>query len=124
MPKLPLPVQRPLKHGLFACTLAIYTAFASLPINAAGIGSGKILQLKAKGVTNVIEVTLSGEIHDTPRCNENKTFALHTNRPGGQNLYDFIQWAMLYDLQVEIEGLGTCTGYWKAEDIKQITLKK
>ena len=88
----------------------------------AGEGKGKILSLKASGVNPAVLVEISQPIADTPRCNELGMFSINFAVPGSRNVYDLVKLAFDEGINVYIEGLGTCSSFWKAEDIKEITL--
>ncbi len=109
------------KITLTTFTCILLTLFYS-PILYSGEVKGKIVSLKGSGVNAAVLVKINSEIIDTPRCNELNVFSINFASPSATYVFELVKLAFKENLTVYIEGLGTCSSYWKAEDIKEVTL--
>ena len=90
----------------------------------AGNANGNITDLRASNTSDSVIFAVSGEIEDSANCNKGQMFAINLATSGGQAVFELVKYAFLNDLEVEINGLGTCVAHWRSEDVKDVALRK
>ena len=90
---------------------------------AGGTISGKVVELHAAINTPAVLFRVGGEIDNTPNCNESGMLAIDLSKVGGNAMLELVKMAKEFLYTIEVTGLGTCGAYWKAEDVKEISIR-
>lgn len=88
----------------------------------AGSATGKVATIFVADNSSAVLFTLSSQIENTPRCNEEQRFSLDLSKPGGMAAYMALLEAKRESYEVRVAGLNTCANEWKSEDIKSLIL--
>lgn len=89
----------------------------------ASIWEGKVEIIQVTLTNPVVLFKLSGELEDTPRCNEKGMYALNSNLPSGKIALDLLRSAYESGRPVKAHGLNTCAADFRAEGLKLLTFK-
>ena len=89
----------------------------------ASIWEGKVEIIQVTLTNPVVLFKLSGELEDTPRCNEKGMYALNSNLPSGKIALDLLRSAYESGRPVIAQGLNTCAADFRAEGLKLVTFK-
>ncbi len=100
--------------------VSLFLSSASL----AGDARGKITDLQASNTSNSVIFAVSGDIEDSASCNKWKMFGINLRTPGGQAVFELVKYAFLNELEVEVNGLGTCVAHWRSEDVKDVAIRR
>ena len=65
---------------------------------------------------------MNTSIHNTPSCNETGQFAIHLDKPGGMATYMALLAAKEKGYTVMVDGMNSCSGNWKSEDLRTLRL--
>lgn len=74
--------------------------------------------------SDAVPFVIAAPIDDSPRCNESGRFSISLRKPGGMAAFMALLEAKKQGYEVTVEGLNTCTNEWKAEDAKNIVLRR
>jgi len=107
-----------MKLFLFLASLILSSA------SLAGDAKGKVTDLRASNTSNSVIFTVSAEIEDPASCNKWQMFGINLGTSGGQAVFELVKYAFLNELEVEVNGLGTCVAHWRSEDVKDVAIRK
>lgn len=104
-----------------------YFLIALLITSTSGIAgggvTGKITEMRAAANTSAVIFKVNQDIDGTPKCNEWEMLAVDLSKVGGEAMLQLVKLAKEHSYTVEVTGLGTCSGHWKSEDVKEITIR-
>lgn len=84
---------------------------------------GKVEEIEVRSTSPVVLFRLSGELKDSPRCNETGMYAIDSNLPGGRIALDLLRSAYESGRSVVAQGLNACSAHFEAEGLKKMTLE-
>ena len=91
-------------------------------VSFGGEGGGVVTDLSVLTTENLVFFRVAGRVKETPRCNEEEMFAINTSTIGGQEQLKLLLLAFEKKYPVKVTGLNTCPGFWKVENVKEITV--
>lgn len=89
----------------------------------AGTATGAIHEIHVANHVHTVAFSLNTPIKDTPRCNESNRFTFDLRKQGGDAMLQTLLVAKRDDFTVRVQGLNTCSLEWKAENVRDISIK-
>jgi hypothetical protein len=81
---------------------------------------GKVQEIEVTVTSPVVLFRLSGELKNSPRCNDKEMYAIDTGLPGGRIAVDILRSAYENDRPVAAQGLNSCAAHFHADGLKTI----
>lgn len=81
---------------------------------------GKVQEIEVTVTSPVVLFRLSGELKNSPRCNDKEMYAIDTGLPGGRIALDILRAAYENDRPVVAQGLNSCSAHFHADGLKTI----
>jgi hypothetical protein len=84
---------------------------------------GKVETIEVRSTSPVVLFRLSGELKDSPRCNETGMYAIDSTLPGGRIALDLLRSAYESKRNVMAQGLNACSVHFESEGVKTISFE-